>query len=119
MVCYKCQKPGHVKSQCKTPKSQLKCNCNTTGRHNSSDFCKERQIELAKANQVEGSDGSPVGTEDEEGKANLVDAEEETDSDEDQEGYVYTVDGEEDVTEELLECSARESLKPTPRVALR
>ena len=57
--------------QCKTPEAQLKCShCNTTGNHNTSDFCKEKQQEkvkgdaekdTAKANKVEGRDGSPTG----------------------------------------------------------
>ena len=47
----------------------------------------------------------------------MVDAEEETDSDDDQAGCVYTVEGEEDTTE-LFECSAKEMLKPTPWIPL-
>ena len=89
IYCFKCQKPGHMKLQCKTPKAQLKCtHCDTTGRQNTNDYCKDRQKELtkdkaeqpgkAKANKVEGRDDSPIGGDDDKTeKANLVDATEE------------------------------------------
>ena len=127
-----------MKLKCKTPKAQLKCtHCDTTGRHNTNDYCKEKQKEFAKeqpgkakANKVDGRDDSPIGGDNdktEKGKANLVDATEEGDetdsSDEYQWAFAFTVEGVEDepvdTEEEKLSCSVRESLKPTPRVAIR
>ena len=76
--------------QCKTPETQLKCShCKTTGKHNTNDFCKEKQQEkikaevekdAAKANKVEARDGSPTG--------DMEQEEEDTDSnEEDQEAF--------------------------------
>ena len=119
--CFKCQKEGHMSDKCKTPRAQLKCShCKTTGRHNTIDFCKEKQQEkliaeaekdTAKANKVEGRDDLPTGDKEKEGKANRVRAveeEEDTDSNEDgQEPFANQCLAEEDHN-----CSARESLKP-------
>ena len=77
----------------------------------------------AKANKVEGRYDSPVDGDNDKpdkGKANLVDTteeDEETDSN-DEEGqgaFVYTVEAE----GEKQSCSARESLKLTPRVSIK
>ena len=43
-VCYKCYKKGHMNYNCKVKKENLKCDfCHTTGRHNSNEFCKNKQ----------------------------------------------------------------------------
>ena len=99
-------------THCKTPRAQLKCShCNSTGKHNTSDYCNERQARLAKAedgkdtakaNKVEGRDSSSTGDDkEEEGKANLVGAveeEEDTDSndEDDQKAFSFTLMAEED-----------------------
>ena len=43
VICYRCQKKGHISKKCKLDKEKLKCtHCNSVGKHITNDWCKNQ-----------------------------------------------------------------------------
>ena len=58
IVCFICQKPGHIKSECKVDKSKLFCtHCKQKGVHNTNNKCPE----FKKKNQDKKDDSNKKG----------------------------------------------------------
>ena len=95
VICYKCQRKGHMSGECKIKTEDLKCtHCDSIGKHNTNDYCKRYQLKKKeekkgktpeKANKVTGKEEeeSPADDSDEEGKANTVMAREDISSEDD------------------------------------